>query len=211
MRLAAILNDVERIALAQAMLRDVLKALCECAAVSDIVVVSKEESAKRLAAELGLHYLVEEENDLSLAVAQGGRYVAANGNTAMLCIPGDVPLVSADELTRLIRAHPSMPALSLVSDRDGTGTNGLIVSPIALMPFSYGINSFNLHADAGTACGATVNIMQMDGLSLDIDTPEDIRYLMASGREAASVTYLEDIDVVSRLPPGHNIGHALLR
>jgi len=205
-----VLNDAERIALAHAMLDDVLRALCASEAVTDIVVVSKEAAAATLAAQYGAHYLTEEKNDLSLAVAQGGRFIAAAGAETLLCVPGDVPLASAAEIDELAASHRGGRSLTLVSDRDGTGTNGLVVSPVDLMPFSYGVNSFQLHAENARRCGATVTTLVLEGLSLDIDTPDDVRDLMAAGMEAASVVYLNDIDVVSRLPPRHNVGHALL-
>jgi 2-phospho-L-lactate guanylyltransferase len=211
MRLAAILSDAERIALVRAMLDDVLRALRASTAVKEIVVVSREPDAERLAAQYGTHYLPEEENDLSLAVTQGGRYISARGGTSLLCVPGDVPLVSASEIDGLAAQHPrGSAAVSLVSDRDGTGSNGLLVSPIDLMPFAYGANSFQLHTEAAQARGAIVISLELDGLSLDIDTPDDVRDLMDSDRDVSSVTFLKHIDVVSRLPPRHNVGHALL-
>ncbi|MGR9092002.1 MAG: hypothetical protein ACU85U_15630 [Gammaproteobacteria bacterium] len=104
MRLAAILDEAQRVQLARAMFRDVLGALDRCDAVCGIVVVSKEPDARPIAAEFGAHFVVEQGNDLSLAVSQGGRHVTAAGGSAMLCIHGDVPLVTAGEIGELTNA-----------------------------------------------------------------------------------------------------------
>ncbi len=209
-RLAALLSETERVALAQVMLRDVLGALKASGRVSDIVVVSKEPAVQRLADEYGARYLPEHHNGLSMAVAQGSAYIAESGGEAMLMVPGDVPLVSADEINRLVDYHGERRGITLVSDRIGIGTNGLVVSPVDLIPFSYGANSFWAHADAAHAIGAPVRSIALDGLSLDIDTPEDVRGLMTYDRSSATQEYLSEIDVVSRLAPRHNVGHAIV-
>lgn len=208
-RLAALLSEAERTALAEVMLRDVLAALQSSEHVEGIVVVSKEPAAETFAHAYGAHYLPESESDLSLAVVQGGQFVASQGAEAMLMVPGDVPLLSPQEIDELIERHGSAPSLTLVSDREGTGTNGLVVSPIDLIDFSYGINSFSLHSDAGHKANATVRSVVLEGLSLDIDTPEDVKELMAYDRPSATFDYLDEIDVVSRLPHRHNVRNAV--
>lgn len=210
MRLAAILDEAQRVQLARAMFRDVLGALDRCDAVCGIVVVSKEPDARPIAAEFGAHFVVEQGNDLSLAVSQGGRHVTAAGGSAMLCIHGDVPLVTAGEIGELIAAQGDRRGLTLVADRDGTGTNGLAVSPIDLMPFSYGRDSFEAHTETARMLGVGIRTLELEGLSLDIDTSEDIRTLMTYDRKTATLEFLRRVDVVSRLPPRHNVGQAVL-
>lgn len=208
-RLAALLSEAERVALAEIMLRDVLAALHTSTEVSGIIVVSKEPAAERLAKRYEAHFLPEVQNDLSLAVTQGGAYASSCGAASMLMVPGDVPLVTALEIDQLIRSHGSDAGLTLVPDRDRTGTNGLVVSPIDLITFSYGIDSFSTHAEAARTAGGRVQFLELDGLSLDIDTPEDVRALMAYEQPSATLDYLDEINVVSRLPGRHNVGHAV--
>jgi 2-phospho-L-lactate guanylyltransferase len=209
-RLAALLSEAERVALAEVMLRDVLTALKASARVSGIVVVSKEPAAKRLADEFGAHYVPEAQNDLSLAVAQGGAYLTESGAKAMLMVPGDVPLLRAAEIDLLVDTHGEGRGLTLVSDRQGTGTNGLVVSPVDLIAFAYGPDSFRAHTDAARALDTKTQSMTLDGLSLDIDTPEDVRTLMTYEQPSATLDYLDEINVVSRLPRRHNVGHAVV-
>jgi 2-phospho-L-lactate/phosphoenolpyruvate guanylyltransferase len=208
-RLAALLSEAERVALAEVMLRDVLAALQGSGVVDGIVVVSKEPAAQRLANEYAAHYVQETESDLSLAVAQGGAFASAHGALTMLMVPGDVPLLCASEIQVLVAQHRPGRTLTLVPDREGTGTNGLVVSPIDLIKFSYGVNSFNLHREAGNATNAQVVSVALEGLSLDIDTPEDVRTLMAYDRASATFDYLDEINVVSRLPHRHNARYSV--
>lgn len=210
MRLAAILDESQRVQLARVMFRDVLRALTQCATISGVVVVSRESDARSIATEFGAQFVVEQGNDLSLAVSQGGRHVMAAGGNAMLCLHGDVPLVSAAEIAELISAQGDRRGLTLVADRDGTGTNGLAVSPVDLMPFSYGRDSFEAHIATARLLGVGVRTLELEGLSLDIDTSEDLRTLMAYERESETLEFLHSLDVVSRLPPRHNVGQAVL-
>jgi 2-phospho-L-lactate guanylyltransferase len=208
-RLAALLSAAERTALAEAMLHDVLAALSANTQIEGIVVVSKEPAAQRLAEEYGAHYLLEEQNDLSLAVTQGGKHIKTLGGDAMLMVPGDVPLLCVDDIDQLVDLHGHGRGLTLVSDRDKNGTNGLVVSPIDLIEFSYGINSFTAHSDAAKAVQAKTTSLELEGLSLDLDTPEDVRTFMAYARASATFDYLDKIKVVSRLPLRHNENHAV--
>lgn len=208
-RLAALLSEAERIFLAEVMLNDVLSALHASAQVEGIVVVSKEPVAKRLAERYGATFVLETQSDLSLAVTEGGAHAAALGAEALLMVPGDVPLVTVQEIEQLIRVHGPGRGLTLVPDRSYTGTNGLIVSPINLIRFSYGIDSFNLHAEAARATGSRVQLLELDKLSLDIDTPEDVRALMTYEQTSMTLDYLDEINVVSRLPGRHNVSHAV--
>lgn len=210
MRLAAILDEAQRVQLAQAMFRDVLRALDRCAAVCGIVVVSKEPDARPIAAEFGAQFVVEQGNDLSLAVSQGGRHVMAAGGNAMLCLHGDVPLVTSAEIAELVATQGDRRGLTLVADRDGTGTNGLAVSPVDLMTFSYGRDSFEAHIETARILGVGVRTLELEGLSLDIDTSDDLHTLMGYHRETETLEFLRSVDVVSRLPPRHNVGQAVL-
>ncbi|HCU89276.1 MAG TPA: 2-phospho-L-lactate guanylyltransferase [Gammaproteobacteria bacterium] len=206
-RLAALLSEAERVFLAEVMLNDVLSTLHACSQVNGIIVVSKEPAARRLAERYGATFVLEVQSDLSLAVTQGGAHAAALGAKELLIVPGDVPLVTVQEIEQLICLHGQGRGLTLVPDRSYTGTNGLIVSPINLISFSYGVDSFNLHAEAARAVGSRVQLLELDKLSLDIDTPEDVRALMTYEQTSMTLDYLDEINVVSRLPGRHNVSH----
>jgi 2-phospho-L-lactate guanylyltransferase len=209
-RLGDLLGEDERVALAEAMLRDVLAALRASERVTGVVIVSRDADVKRVAEAYAVRFVTERGNDLSAAVVQGGDFVAAQGADSMLVVHGDVPLLCAAEIDRLIDAHGDGPGLTLVPDRDGTGTNGLVVSPPDLIPFSYGANSFQAHHEAGRASTAPVRRVELEGLSLDIDKPEDVRCLLSYDRASATLDYLAEIQVESRLPPRHNVGQAVV-
>ena len=209
-RLTDILSVSERIEFASAMLRDVLVALTDSTRVSRIVVVSHEPQAETIARSFAATFLPEGAEDLSLAVTQAGKYIFEHGANAMLMVPGDVPLLTAGEVDELIETHGERTGMTIVSDADGSGTNGIVVSPVDLIPFAFGVDSYRAHCAAADTAQAPVQTIALAGLSLDIDTPEDLRSLMMKNRSLVSADFLRRIDVVSRLGPRHNIPRAVL-
>ena len=203
-RLAAVLSDAERESFAQVMLNDVLVAAGRSQRASGILVVSTEVRAKYTVERAGGAFIEESGSGLSAAVAQAADYLASRGEYQMLMIPGDVPLIRANEIDRLIEAHTEHPAVSLVPDRERDGTNALAVAPLDIIPFSFGQDSFTLHREAARDAGVEPKVLHSTGLALDIDTAIDLLTLLTYDSETESLAYLSDSDIARRLMPRHN-------
>ena len=203
-RLASVLSADERRALARIMLVDLLCVLSRVEHASGVFVISREPAAAALAAVYGAEFVPEKGEGLCAAVMQGAKLAAARGESSMLMIPSDVPLACAAEIDRLILAHPAAPAVSIVSDLEGMGTNAIACSPPDFMPFLFGARSFSAHCKEAEVRGAHVNASRLSGLSLDIDTPEDLRRLLTYETETETLAFLCDRAVASRLVPRHN-------
>jgi 2-phospho-L-lactate guanylyltransferase len=204
-RLASVLSEAERRELARIMLIDLLGMLVQVANASGVLVISREPAAEALAAAHGAEFIPEEGQGLCAAVMQGAQYVAARGEPSMLMIPSDVPLASAAEIDRLILSHPAAPAVSIVSDLEGVGTNAIACSPPDFMPFLFGARSYAAHCQQAEARGARVNTLRLSGLSLDVDTPEDLRRLLTYETETETLAFLCDHAVAPRLVPRHSV------
>ena len=200
-RLAGVLSEAERALLARAMLTDLLALLTRCCRVSGVLCVTREAAVDELAALAGAEVLAEEQAGLSNAVAQAALHLQARGQAGMLILPTDVPLATSDEVDMVIAKHGWAPAVTLVSDEDGYGTNALAVSPPNLMPFRFGRHSYVAHRDAALALGARVQTLRAPGLALDVDTPEDIRRLLTCDRATATSALLCEREVITRLQP----------
>ncbi len=203
-RLSAVLTDNERAGLARVMLCDLLKTISQCNAVSGIVLISQEQSVTALAKPYGATVLDEEMRGLSRAVTQAAQFLAARGQTRMLMLPGDVPLSSAEEIDTVIAAHTESVQMTIVSDREGFGTNAIAVSPLDLIPFQFGRESFQAHCRAAVEVRAKIQVLKQPGLAFDIDTPDDLRALMTYDTEAETLVYLCDRGVIDRIMPRAN-------
>jgi len=197
-RLSPVLSETERTELARAMLLDVLVALRHAWGLAGVAVVTEDPQARALAREHGAALIREAEGGLNAALTAGLVTLGTYGAGGALVIHGDLPLATAGEVTALIAGHPGGKAATFVPARDG-GTNAMLVSPVDALPLSYGEGSFEKHRAAAQARDMAVTLMALPGLELDIDTPDDLRRLLARGARGHTMDYLLATDVATRL------------
>jgi len=202
-RLATVLTEAERESLAIAMLNDVLRAVREAHLVAGVVVVSHEVRARYAVERIGGLFIEENGSGLSAAIRQGAQWLATHGQRGLLMVPGDVPLVSSNEVDRIIEQHRGVPAVTLVPDREHDGTNALAATPTDTIPFAFGRDSFAAHRDAAIAAGITPNILHLPGLALDIDNPLDLQTLVTYDAETETLDYLSDSGIARRVLSRH--------
>jgi 2-phospho-L-lactate guanylyltransferase len=178
-RLAPMLRPETRQSLALAMLEDVLAALAATRGIAGLLVVTVDQEARRLAASHGARLIEAGARDGHTgAVAAAARLLAAEGRAGMLTLPGDIPLVTAAEIARLLAAHPPAPSFTIVPSHDERGSNAIICSPPDAVPLRFGENSFYPHLQAAEACGIRPNVLHLPGIALDLDNPEDVLSFM---------------------------------
>lgn len=178
-RLATILGQPARTDLAQAMLLDVLETLFAWKNRPDVGVVTSDPYATRLALEFGFEVIPDNANrsetdaiDLATAVC------IQREVESTLVIPGDIPLVQANELEAILRVAPKKGSV-LVPAADGRGTNAAFRRPAALFPLRFGNDSFKPHRAAAEATGKPCIVLVLPGIALDVDNPADLRQLIA--------------------------------
>ncbi len=183
-RLSALLSTEQRAALGLAMLEDVLAALSGVAALDGILLVSPDPRAHALGRRYGARILAEAENHgLNPAVQRAAALLQAEGVAQILVLHGDLPLVTEQEISRLIAAHrltPALtPALTIAPDAQGRGTNAMICSPPDLVDFHYGPDSVRAHCAAAEQAGVVPTLPRAEGLGFDIDEVGDLLALTA--------------------------------
>lgn len=201
-RLVGVLEPAERTELAQAMLRDVLKALT-AARLDGVWVVTRDAGVTAIARQLGGEVLSEAENHgHTAAVALAQATAERRGVHAFLTVPGDVPCVSPGEIEALAEvAAERAPAAVLVPSRSGLGTNGVALTPPAAMPLTFGEPSFENHLSAARRRGLRPRVLSLPGLSLDIDSADDLRALLGEGAATESGRLLARWRIAARLAP----------
>ena len=211
-RLSGLLNPNERKLLFQAMVDDVLTAVEACTYIDNIVVVTNDQAVAELARGFGAEIRPEPEPPgLIEAVTETGKQLAAEGVECMLFLPGDVPLVTPEELEVVLEGFgmSGQPEFMIVPASDLGGSNCVACSPPDCMSFGFGLDSFRKHLALARDRGIDPQVTKLPGIGLDIDTPSDISELMAEielsieGQGARSgystVRLLEEIGIRQRL------------
>jgi 2-phospho-L-lactate guanylyltransferase len=190
-RLAAVLSPTLRRELALAMLEDVLEALSEAPGLARRLLVTIDPEAIRLAARYGCECMSDgAEEGHTGAVAAAARRLSADGVGAMLTLPGDIPLVSAEEIGRLVGAHRPAPAFTIAPSHDEKGSNAILVSPPDAVPLRFGDDSFFPHLAAAEARGIVPTIVRLPGIALDIDNPADLAHFARLGSRTRAGLWL---------------------
>lgn len=185
-RLSPLLTPEQRQALAAAMVEDVLAALAE-APLAGIMVNTLDPIATELARRYGARVVTQGARDGHTgAVMAMARILAAEGQAAMLTVPGDIPRVTAAEIAAVVEARKPAPSLTIVPAHDERGSNAVLCSPPLVMPLRFGDDSFLPHLAAARALGVEATIVKLPGIALDIDQPEDVHALLRAMPEMAT-------------------------
>jgi 2-phospho-L-lactate guanylyltransferase len=189
-RLGGRLKPTQRAALARAMVEDVLHTLVAANDLAGVLVVTNEPSVAELAATLGANVQPDpREAGQSAAAGIGVSSALRSGIERVLLVPGDCPALDRTELAALL-APPAQPGdrVVIVPDRHGTGTNALLLSPPDVIAPAFGPGSYARHRELAAAAGVTCETARPATLLLDVDTPEDLAALLATGRDRAPRT-----------------------
>jgi 2-phospho-L-lactate guanylyltransferase len=178
-RLADVLDQPSRTALAQAMLHDVLEALHHWKNHPPVALVSSDSYAVKVATEYGFEVIPDPENPGETgAIEMATRVCVERGVDSTLVIPADIPLIEAWELEEILK-HAPVEGSVLVPAADGRGTNAAFRRPADLFPLRFGNNSFKPHHAAAQATGKPCIILNFAGISVDVDNPEDLQQLIS--------------------------------
>ena len=176
-RLGLELAANDRRALVEAMFADALVALGRVAALERVIVVSGDHVAQRIAAGYGANVVEDDERGHNTAAARGIHFALEQGIERALLVPGDCPMLAPRDIEALL-AHPGGARSALiVPDRHGTGTNALLLTPPDVLAPSFGPDSRRRHMNDAQANGVPAEVVELDSLGLDVDTPDDLEAL----------------------------------
>jgi 2-phospho-L-lactate guanylyltransferase len=185
-RLGETLDAEERRDLATRLLARTLEAALATPGIDEVLVVTPDDEVRQLAARAGARPIRQQSQGLNVGLRQARDEVLASGADALLVVPIDLPLISAEALQAVLAPldDRTRPLVVLVPDRHGRGTNALLVAPPDAIEFGFGGDSRRAHAACAADAGA--RFVELDGpLSLDIDTPDDL--LLVEQRAPESV------------------------
>jgi 2-phospho-L-lactate guanylyltransferase len=167
-RLASVLDDAARAALARRLAEGVVRA---AAASLPVAVVCDDEEVAAWADGAGALVIRQPGEGLNGAVAAGVRQLAVENYDLVAVVHADLarPAGIADLVTS---AEPS--TVMVVPDRREDGTNVLVVPADAGFRFGYGPGSFRRHVSEAERLGLDVNVVRDTPYAFDVDVPADL-------------------------------------
>ena len=177
-RLAPALTQFRRSLLAGAMLRDVMTAAAGVRDRLDIALVTGDARAQQIARDFGFGVIEDTRNESeTAAIEMATAECEQRGYNTTVVIPGDIPLITSDELHRVLDAAPAAGAV-FVPAYDHRGSNCILRRPASLIPLRFGNDSFLPHCEAMRQTGRELVILEMPGIGLDIDNPHELELLV---------------------------------
>ncbi len=174
-RLAPVLSEGERAALAEAMFRDVLAAALASRSADHVAVVSSEARLLGLAREAGASAIEEGyPRGLNAAVALGTEVLAGAGADAVCTVLSDIPLVTGADIDAVLSALLEERGVVVVPSHDLAGTNIIARMPPAVIPTRFGWLSFVRHLDECRRSGVRAQVVRLARAALDLDLPGDL-------------------------------------
>lgn len=203
-RLSPVLSRPERLALAEAMLQDVLEAVAGVNHHTRVGVVSSDLFALTLAQHHGFTIIPDPANlSESDAIAHATERCIASGDDSTLVIPGDIPLVQPDDIEQVLAAAPAQGSV-LVPGWDGRGSNAVFRRPANLFPLRFGNDSFPPHLQAAQATGQPCIVLRLPRIGLDVDNPPDLAQLLAAEGNSRSQQLLRSWNLQPQALAAHD-------
>lgn len=205
-RLATVLDQPSRTKLAQAMLHDVFATLHEWRGQetnrqkdrAQVAIVTGDPFAIELARNYKFEIITDPANPGETgAIAIATQVCIDRGAESTLIIPADIPLIQPWELDEIFKHAPAEGSV-LVPAADGRGTNAAFRRPANLFPLRFGNDSFKPHHAAAQATGKPCVILNLPGIAVDVDNPEDLHQLASLPGETRAQQLAREL-IVERL------------
>jgi 2-phospho-L-lactate guanylyltransferase len=166
----------ERIALAEAMFRDVLGAALSARLPAIVAVVTSDPTLLAVARTGGALTIDEEyPRGLNVAVRLGTEFLISRGATTVCTALSDIPLLTGEDIDASFAAMPlDGPGVLLVPSFDFSGTNLMTRTPPDVIPTRFGRLSLARHTEDCRARGIPCEVVRMARPAIDLDVPRDL-------------------------------------
>ena len=199
-RLKHVLYPDERQEFFNAMFEDVLSTMMSVPDFEQVAVATVCPAAGIIAKKYGAIVLsTSQDEGQTAAVERSAEILDARGIAGMLVIPGDVPLVTVEEIKIVLDLHEKAPSMTIVPAQDELGSNCIALSPTTAAPLRFGPNSYFPHLETARKLGLSLQSPKLTGLGLDIDTPEDLLVLSRQTVCTRAQEYLRKKKIMERL------------
>jgi len=175
-RLATVLTPAQRKHLASALLERTVRLLLSVPEIQGVLVISRDAEVLALVQGWGAQSIQENgAPELNNALRQATQALSRWNADGVLVVPEDIPLLSGDDISQVLRLAGDTPSVVIVPDHRERGTNLLFLRPPGVIPYRFGENSFAGHQRLAREASVTLSIYRAERAALDLDTPGDLQ------------------------------------
>jgi 2-phospho-L-lactate/phosphoenolpyruvate guanylyltransferase len=192
-RLQSLLTVEERIKLSELFLDLTLKTLTQTRIISQVVIVSSDKRAEEIVKKYDAIFLGEKKDKgVNAAVALADTHISEYAVDASIVIPQDLPLLLPEDIECICTAaEKNERCLIICPSLRFDGSNALLRRPPQLLKTNYDNDSYNIHIKNAKASNASVKIIHIKRIMIDIDTIEDILKLSEFSSTNKVVAFLK--------------------
>jgi 2-phospho-L-lactate guanylyltransferase len=174
-RLSPFLTLQQRRNLALILLNATIKTVKSSRFISDIIVVSSDDTIKNFSFENSLKFIKDADNGVNNAVILADRYCIENEIDANIVIPNDLPFLSFKSIDQIcVISEKYSKCIIICPSKRFDGTNILLRKPPGVIKTFYDNDSYANHLKEAKQLNIPIESLDHDNLRFDIDTKQDL-------------------------------------
>ena len=175
-RLSGVIDKHGRMAMTLMMLSTVLKAIEQSKVIEQTVVVGGDSWIGDIRPSLrNVHWIKDNNKGLNKALSQGIRFGFDQHADAVLFLPADLPLITKEDLCKLVETSHGGKYLVICPAKRDKGTNALLIPREANFRPALGKSSFFKHWQQSIDLGFQTTMYYSTNLGIDLDTLKDLK------------------------------------
>ena len=160
------------------MLQEVLGTISSCNLISEIVLVSKDESVLKIGRKFNATEIFDHESGVNDAINLADQYLSDKKFDCSVTFPQDVPIMLSSDIDDLLSFVKSKSSVIVVPSRQFNGTNALVRCPTDIMNTRYDMGSYTFQMDAAKTRTKNTSISLIRRMMLDIDDESDLTFML---------------------------------
>lgn len=158
------------------MFEEVLYTLSTSATINEIIVVTKDEDAKKIAKKYNTIIIEDKtESGVNSAVALADDYILKNKSDMSIVFPQDIPFMKTQDIDFLLQFQKPPKFSLIVPSQKFDGTNALVRMPVDLMETHYDEDSYKIHLSVGKEKTDNTSLVFVNRIMMDVDTLDDLK------------------------------------
>lgn len=189
-RLTSVFSPSDRQQLTLTMLGDVLAA-AKSSLIEEIVVSANDPLVRDAAEKFGVSCFSPSEKGLNAAVDQAADWCKRAGADSIIVLPADIPLLTSQEVNRVLALAKDDFPLIVLCPSWGWGTNALLEKPPQVISACFGPGSFVEHMRQAYKKCVSIRVFFSVGFSADIDSEKDLSRILEFQNKTGTRRFLE--------------------